>query len=87
MNQRVLYLIGVLLLFCCPISGQRLPLDRAMPLTVSLIRLIANPTQYDGQRIRVCGFLGYAGLDGGLGLYVSEIDARNIIMSNSVDPS
>jgi len=52
---------------------------------VSLIRVIANPGEYDGQQIRVVGYLGGAGLDNGLGVFVSESDGRNGILSNAVD--
>ena len=52
---------------------------------VSLIRVIANPSQYDGEHIRVVGFLGGAGLDNTLGVFVSESDGRNGILSNAVN--
>jgi hypothetical protein len=52
---------------------------------ISLIRLIANPSSFDGRRLGVTGYLANNGLDRALGLYVSEVDARNFIVSNSVD--
>jgi len=52
---------------------------------VSLIRIIANPGAYDGERVRVAGYLAGAGLDGAPGLFVSDSDGRNGIFSNAVD--
>jgi len=52
---------------------------------VSLIRIIANPGEYDGMHIRVVGYLAGAGLDDAPGLFVSESDGRNGILSNAVD--
>jgi hypothetical protein len=52
---------------------------------VSLIRIIANPSEYDGEPIRVAGYLAGDGLDGAPGLFVSESDGRNGILSNAVD--
>jgi hypothetical protein len=52
---------------------------------LSLIRLIANPSSFDGRRVRLAGYLYYNGVDRAIGLYVSELDGRNSILSNSVD--
>ncbi len=52
---------------------------------VSLIRVIANPSEFDGEHIRVIGCLGGAGLDGAPGVFVSEVDALHAILSNAVD--
>src|SRR5215469_12711000 len=52
---------------------------------LSLIRLIANPNSFDGHRLRLAGYLANNGLDRAVGLYVSELDGRNFIASNSVD--
>lgn len=52
---------------------------------VSLIRVIANPREYDGEHIRVVGYLGGAGLDNAPGIFVSEVDGRNGILSNAID--
>ena len=52
---------------------------------VSLIRVIANPREYDGEHIRVVGYLAGAGLDDAPGVFVSESDGRNGILSNAVD--
>lgn len=57
------------------------------PFSLSLIRLIANPSAFDGRRVGVIGYLANNGLDRALGLYVSEIDGRNFIVANSVDLS
>jgi len=65
--------------------GAQSPSPEKRPVPVSLIRLIANPDKFDGQRVRVIGFLYYGGgLDRAVCLYVSEIDARNAVMSNCV---
>jgi hypothetical protein len=56
-----------------------------VPSGVSLIRLIANPNIFDGHRLRLAGFLDHNGIDRAVGLYVSELDGRNFIMSNSID--
>ena len=39
---------------------------------VSLIRVIANPREYDGEHIRVVGYLAGVGPDDALGVFVSE---------------
>jgi hypothetical protein len=52
---------------------------------VSLIRVIANPGEYDGEHIRVVGYLAGAGPDDAPGVFVSESDGRNGILSNAVD--
>jgi hypothetical protein len=52
---------------------------------VSLIRVIANPGEFDGEHIRVMGCLGGAGLDDAPGVFVSESDALNGILSNAID--
>jgi hypothetical protein len=76
-------------LLCCPclVPAQH-PARPAGPvlIPISIIRLIANPASFDGQRIRVFGFLGYGnGFDNTLSLYVSEIDSQNAIMANSIE--
>jgi hypothetical protein len=53
--------------------------------TLSLVRLIANPGNFDGHRVRLTGYLANNGLDMSLGLFLSETDGRNFIVSNSVD--
>jgi hypothetical protein len=52
---------------------------------VSLIRVIANPEKFDGENIRVVGCLGGAGLDDSPGVFVSDSDVLNGIISNAVD--
>jgi hypothetical protein len=53
---------------------------------VSLIQVIAKPNDFDGQPIKVVGFLGPGGgVDRAVGLFVSEIDGRNFIVPNSID--
>jgi hypothetical protein len=55
---------------------------------VSLIRVIVNPAkfdEFDGEHIRVVGCLGGSGLDDAPGVFVSDRDAFNGILSNAVD--
>jgi hypothetical protein len=52
---------------------------------VSLIRVIANPKPLDGRRLRVAGYLDHNGIDRAIGVYVTELDGQNVIISNSVD--
>jgi hypothetical protein len=59
--------------------------DNTCHYNVSLIRVIATPKDFDGKRIRICGYLAHNGLDRSLGIYVSEVDGRNFIIDNSVD--
>jgi hypothetical protein len=67
-----------------PLVGQaKAPTSLPAP-EVSLIRLIANPKEYDGKRLRLAGYLSGAGLDRSLGLYLSSIDGRNDIEQNSI---
>jgi hypothetical protein len=48
--------------------------------------VIANPNDFNGERIRVMGFLAPGGgLDKSLGLYVTETDGRSGIVPNSID--
>jgi len=52
---------------------------------VSLVRVIANPQDFDGKRIRLTGYLGANGVDQSMGLYLSGIDRRNAVFANSID--
>ena len=52
---------------------------------LSLIRLIANPSSFDGRRLRLAGYLDFNGVDTSVGLYVSETDGRNFMISESID--
>lgn len=55
------------------------------PFPVSLIRVIGNPEKFADRNLRVIGFLDYGGgLDRAVCLYVSEIDARNVVMPNCI---
>ena len=60
--------------------------DRAVNVKmVSLVRLIAQPEQFDGDRVRLIGFLYYGGgLDDSYSLYISQADGRNHILANSI---
>jgi len=78
-----------MLLFGCAtaLSPQGQPTqDDRLHFPVSLIRVIANPNGFDGQPIKVIGFLAPGGeLDMSVGLFVSEADGRNHIVPNSID--
>lgn len=63
----------------------RSPSDDRRLHRISLIRVIANPSEYDGEHIQVAGYLAGAGLDDAPGLFVSESDGRNGILSNAVN--
>jgi hypothetical protein len=85
MRHRALALIILSMLSCLrlPTANSSSPRDRANYM--SLIRLIANPKTFDGRHLRLAGYLYYNGVDRAIGLYVTELDARNFIISNSVD--
>lgn len=51
---------------------------------ISMIRLIANPSAFDRRRVRIAGYLEHNGLDRSVGLFLSEVDGRNRILSNSI---
>ena len=85
MNRRELVAAMVALFGQSFIWTSRLRASDEKAFGLSLIRLIANPSGFDGRRIGVTGYLANNGLDRALGLYVSEVDARNFIISNSVD--
>jgi hypothetical protein len=59
--------------------------DTRRGFNVSLIQLIANPKDFDGQRLRIVGYLDRNGIDTAVGVFVSEVDGRNFVLSNSVD--
>jgi len=60
--------------------------DNSYKNLVSLIKVIANPNDFNGQPVKVVGFLSHGGgLDDAVGLFVSEIDGRNYIVPNSID--
>jgi hypothetical protein len=53
---------------------------------VSMIRVIANPSDFDGRQMRLMGYLtSGGGVDQSIGLYVSEVDGRNFNIFNSID--
>ena len=61
------------------------PIPEEKPLSLSLIRVIANPEKFDGHRVRVIGVLDYGGgLDRSVCLYLSATDARNAVMPNCI---
>ena len=75
----ILFVVPLGMLAQSPQAHENLP---AMP--VSLIKLIATPSDFDGERVRVVGYLGGAGLDKTLGLYLSESDGRNGAFMNAI---
>lgn len=81
--------VTIVLLFLCVTSllsqGPASP-DSKRPYVASLIQVIANPNDFNGQPLKVIGFLGRGGaLDRAVGLFVSEADGRNFIVPNSID--
>jgi hypothetical protein len=85
-RRSIVKLMGTPLLWAADRSSRRPPIpDTAHSPFVSLIQVIANPKDFDGLRIRVCGYLGGNGLDKSLGIYVSELDGRVGVISNSID--
>jgi hypothetical protein len=70
---------------CSSVSASKVASSDKVLAAPSLIRLIANPSSFDGRRLGVVGYLANNGVDRALGLYVSEVDARNFIVPNSVD--
>ena len=67
------------------LRSSQTPESEGKSSSLSLIRLIANPRAFDGGRLGLIGYLANNGIDRALGLYVSEVDGRNFIVSNSVD--
>jgi len=58
------------------------PLAAAEPIDVSLVRLIANPNDYDGKLVRV---IGYARLEfEGDAIYLHEDDYKHSIYKNGL---
>ena len=47
--------------------------------------MIANPKDFDGQRLRLVGYLSQNGLDRAVGVFVSGVDGRNFVLPNSID--
>ena len=85
MHRSMVVLMMWLFIWTAALSPQRPPKhDNTCHYLVSLIRVIANPKEFDGQRLRICGYLANNGIDNSLGIYVSEVDGRNGVASNSV---
>ena len=86
--MRIIRIVGIVsvLVFAVVLAWtQQKHETKAPPPLVSLIRVIANPEKFAGQRIRVIGVLNYGGgLDRAVCVYVSEQDARNSVMSNCI---
>jgi hypothetical protein len=58
------------------------PLVAAEPLDVSLVRLIANPKDYDGKVVRVIGFVRLE--FEGNGIYLHEDDYKHSLYKNGL---
>jgi hypothetical protein len=58
------------------------PLVAAEPLNVSLVRLIANPKDYDGKVVRVIGFMRLE--FEGDGIYLHQDDYKHSIYKNGL---
>ncbi|SRR6266446_1451955 len=85
MNRRELLAVLAVLASESVLRAPQAAATDDVPGSLSLIRLIANPNSFDGRRLRLGGFLDYNGIDKAVGLYVSEVDGRNFILSNSID--
>jgi hypothetical protein len=85
MSHRIIWPFLIIIVFCLsPALPQTLiPHDRAY--NVSLIRVIANPKLFDSRRLRLAGYLEHNGVDRAIGLYVTQLDGQNAILSNSID--
>jgi hypothetical protein len=80
--------VVLMILFCYVTAlfpqGPAAP-DNKRAYLVSLIQVIANPNDFNGQPIKVVGFLAPGfGLDRAVGLFVSETDGRYFIVPNSI---
>jgi hypothetical protein len=78
-------IIAITLICSAILAGSLQGQDDHHPFPVSLIRLIANPKPFDGRRVRIAGYLDGNGLDQSFGIYLTESDGRNFIISNSID--
>jgi hypothetical protein len=84
-RRAVVLLIATLFWTKAPFSQADDAPNNRRPYLVSLIQLIANPNNFDGQQIRIVGVLEHNGVDRSVGVFVSSVDARNSVMPNSVD--
>ena len=85
MSRKTLWIVSITLLSCFGLATAQSHNGSERAICVSLIRVIANPRLFDGRRLRVQGYLDHNGLDRSVGVYVTESDGRNGIMSNSID--
>ena len=85
MSRRALFSVSISLLSCISLVLARSPHAPGRANNVSLIRLIANPKAFEGRRLLLAGYLDHNGLDRAVGLYVTELDGQNFIISNSVE--
>jgi hypothetical protein len=85
-RKTIVLLIAGLLSLTVSLFAQRESDRNNRPASrVSLIQVIANPKDFDSQRLRLVGYLSQNGLDRAVGVFVSEVDGRNFVLPNSVD--
>ena len=85
MSRKTIWIASIILLSCFGLATAQSRNGSERANYVSLIRLIANPKMFDGRRLRVAGYLDHNGIDRSVGIYVTELDGQNSIMSNSID--
>lgn len=86
MSQKSIGLLTTLsFILAAGVLAQKSPVQDSFVSNVSLIRVIANPNDFNNKRIRIIGYLDYNGLDKSVGIYFCEPDGRHSVVSNSVD--
>ncbi len=65
------------------LAGAAVPQEKT-PARVTLVRLVANPEDYDGKLVEVSGFLVLSGSETGGRLYAHREDAENSVVANSI---
>jgi hypothetical protein len=76
-RKTIVLLIAGLLSLTTSLFAQRESDRNNRPASrVSLIQVTANPKDFDGQRLRLVGYLSQNGLDRAVGVFVSEVDGR-----------
>lgn len=81
----VVLVIACMLWSSVELFGQSTSAQSRHSLNVSLIQVIANPSDFNGQHLRVVGYLGPNGIDRAVGIFLSEADGHNFVLSNSID--
>jgi hypothetical protein len=82
MRTHLLVLVGAIAVMACTAEEPSPPVHAAEPRDVSLVQLIANPTEYHGKLVRVIGFcrLEFEGN----ALYLHREDFERGIAKNAV---